>query len=170
VSIEVRRLQPDDDHIHAGAIVRASYEALPGHPADPAYDALLADLPARWADVQVIVAVDDEASPPIVGCLSFVPAALGPHYEFDDLDATSFRYFGIAATHQGRGIGEAMVRWCIAETERLGRQRIRIHTLTNMLAAQRLYERLGFERDPTQDGNWGGIIGLSYVYRCATPP
>lgn len=33
-----------------------------------------------------------------------------------------------------------------------------------MTGAQRLYERMGFVRDPSLDADWGGIIGLSYVY------
>jgi ribosomal protein S18 acetylase RimI-like enzyme len=168
VSIVVRRIAPGDDLDRAGLIVRSAYEALPGHYDDPGYDQLLADVRGRRDEIDIVVAIDDQAPEPLVGCLSFLPAPGGKHYEFDDDDATSFRYFGVAATHQGRGVGETMVRWCIEETERLGRARIRIHTLVNMVGAQRLYERLGFVRDLSQDGDWGGIIGLSYVYHLRT--
>jgi predicted N-acetyltransferase YhbS len=55
-----------------------------------------------------------------------------------------------------------MVQWCVDEARRLGRSRLRIHTLTMMLGAQRLYERLGFVRDPAHDAEWDGIAGLAY--------
>ena len=55
-----------------------------------------------------------------------------------------------------------MVRWCIAEARRLGRSRLRIHTLTMMQGAQRLYERLGFVREPDHDADWDGVVGLAY--------
>jgi hypothetical protein len=35
-----------------------------------------------------------------------------------------------------------------------------------MPGAQRLYDRLGFVRDPAGDDNWDGIVGLAYVFHC----
>ena len=138
-----------------------SYLSLAGYPRDPEYDAKLGEVRARAHEADVVVGVlDDE----IVACLTFVPAHDNAHAEFDDLDATSFRYFGVDPRIHGRGVGSAMVDWCIAETRRLGRRRIRIHTLTMMDAAQRLYERFGFVRDPEHDRDWDGIVGLAYRF------
>lgn len=171
MTVVVRRVSDGDDLIRAGALVRAAYEALPGHPADPEYDSFVADVAGRVHESVVIVAVDDPAGadgPRIVGCLTFVPGSGNQHFEFDDDDAASFRYFGVDSTVQRRGIGEAMVRWCIDEARRGGRRRLRIHTLVNMVAAQRLYERIGFVRDPSTDEDWDGIIGLGYRYDIPT--
>ena len=99
----------------------------------------------------------------VVGCLTFVPGHDNPHAEFDDPEAASFRYFGVDPAVQGRGVGEAMVGWVVDESRRLGRRRIRIHTLVAMTGAQRLYERLGFVREPGLDEDWDGIVGLAYV-------
>ncbi len=160
MSIIVRPIEPDDDHHRAGAIVRHAYEWLPGHPADPDYDEALADLSNRLGDSEVIVAVDDTGD--VVGCLTFVTGPGTHHYEFDDPDAASFRYFGIDVARQGEGIGEAMVMWVLERARVLGRRRVLIHTLTNMHGAHRLYQRLGFVRDPAEDRDWDGIEGICF--------
>jgi ribosomal protein S18 acetylase RimI-like enzyme len=159
--MEVRRLRPTDDAARAGALLRSAYGRLADHEEGDPYHDVIADVSGRATDSHVVVAVDDDGS--IVGCLTFVPGPGDPDYEFDDPDAASFRYFGVDPGAQGRGIGEAMVGWVIGEATRLGRRRIRMHTLRSMHSAQRLYERLGFVRDPATDADWDGVIGLAYV-------
>lgn len=162
MTCQVRPLAAGDDLAEIGAVVQKAYFALPGYPRDDEYDQVLGDVVGRAGDLdtQVVVAVDDGR---IVGCLTFLPDPLSEHVEFDDPESAGFRYFGVDPAVQGRGVGEAMVQWCIEEARRLGRRRLRIHTLQSMPGAQRLYRRVGFERDPQFDENWGGIIGLSYV-------
>ena len=161
MSVEVRELEPDDDVEVAGAIVQAAYFRLPGYPRDDAYDVQLGEVTSRAIDSTVVVAVLDGR---LVGCLTYVADMSGPHGEFDDDEAASFRYFGVDPTAQGNGIGEAMVQWCIDTARTAGRTRIRIHTLESMPGAQRLYVRMGFERDPENDEDWDGIKGLALVY------
>ena len=163
MSLQVRELQPDDDAEAAGAIVQAAYFRLPGYPREDDYDAQLGQVAARALDSQVVVAV---LGGHLVGCLTYVAEMTGPHAEFDDNDAASFRYFGVDPAAQGKGVGEAMVQWCIDSALMDGRKRIRIHTLESMPGAQRLYLRMGFERDPENDENWDGIKGLAFVYHC----
>jgi len=140
-------------------VVQDAYFALDGYPRDEDYDRLLGEVAARAADADVVVAIVDDR---IVGCLTFVPGHDNAHAEFRDEGAASFRYFGVDPASAGLGVGEAMVRWCVDEARRLGRTRLRIHTLTMMHGAQRLYERLGFVRDPSYDEDWDGIVGLAY--------
>ena len=144
----------------AGYIVQRAYFALDGYPRDPEYDLALGDVASRMLDAVVVVALLDEA---VVGCLTYVDGPDNPHHEFDDADAASFRCFGVDPGVQGQGVGEAMVRWCIARARADGRRRLRIHTLVSMPGAQRLYERLGFRRDPGFDEDWDGIEGLAFV-------
>jgi len=158
-SIEIRRLAPGDDAARAGRIVQASYFALEGYPHDEVYDAILGDVATRAREADVVVALLDGE---LVSCLTFVADDANPHAEFRDPEGSSFRYFGVDPAAQGRGVGEAMVGWCVAEARRLGKRRLRIHTLTMMHAAQRLYERLGFVRDPSADEDWDGVVGLAY--------
>ncbi|MCY7299377.1 MAG: GNAT family N-acetyltransferase [Ilumatobacteraceae bacterium] len=163
MTLEVREMQPDDDRAAAGAIVQGAYFRLPGYPRDEEYDLLLGDVASRARDSCVVVAVLDGH---LVGCLTYVVDMSGPHGEFDDDDAASFRYFGVHPSVQGSGVGEAMVQWCIDTARVGGRHRLRIHTLESMPGAQRLYLRMGFLRDPDNDEEWDGIKGLAFVYHC----
>jgi ribosomal protein S18 acetylase RimI-like enzyme len=57
----------------------------------------------------------------------------------------------VAPAAQRRGVGESLVRACIERARATGRRRIVLHTGDWMTTAHRLYERLGFERDPSLD-------------------
>lgn len=156
----VRRVRRGDDLVLAGDIVRRSYFALDDYPHDEMYDHEIGDVPSRVEATEVIVAL---LRGRIVGCLTFVADHTNPHAEHGDPDAASFRYFGVDPDVSGRGVGEAMVRHVVDRSRRLGKKRLRIHTLTMMHAATRLYERLGFVRDPSHDDDWDGVEGVAYV-------
>lgn len=160
MSLEVRQAHAGDDLVAAGEVVRAAYFALPGYPRDPEYDEIIADVAARVADSTVVIALLDGR---LVGCLTYVPDHHDPHAEFDDPDGASFRYFGVLPDVQGRGVGQAMVQWCIDRARADGRRKILIHTLESMPSAQRMYQHLGFERVPDLDEDWDGIKGLGFV-------
>jgi GNAT superfamily N-acetyltransferase len=159
--VEIRRLRDTDDPAAVGELVRRAYAAIPGLHDDQEYAAALADVASRRHEVDVVVAVVDGRP---VGCLTFVTGPGTHHHEFDDPDAASFRYFGVDPDLQGAGVGGAMVRWCIDEARRLGRRRIRIHTLAAMTSAMRLYERLGFVRTPEFDEVWDDVDGIAYAF------
>ena len=111
MTLKVRELQPDDDAVEAGALVQGAYFRLPGYPRDDEYDLRLGDVASRAQDALVVVAVDDGQ---LVGCLTYLADMSGPHGEFDDADAASFRYFGVHPSAQGSGVGVAMVQCCNA--------------------------------------------------------
>lgn len=161
--VQIRRVTADDPPallVAAGRVVQQAYFALDGYPRDPHYDEMLGDVATRVREADVVIALDDAGE--VVSCLTFVADHTSPHAEHGDPGAASFRYFGVASSSAGHGVGTAMVQWCADEARRLGRARLRIHTLTMMHAAQRLYERLGFVRDPAHDEDWDGIVGLAY--------
>lgn len=163
MTLEIRRITDDDDDAAAGALVQQAYFQLPDYPRDPEYDRLLGDVAQRALEADVIVGIDDGR---IVACLTYVPDRHNVHAEFDDEHAAGFRFFGVDPSVQGTGVGKAMVRWCIAEARRSGREQLKIHTLESMPGAQRLYLHLGFRRDPDNDEDWDGIKGLAFVYDC----
>jgi len=160
MTLEIRPIRADDDHAAAGAVVQGAYARLDQVRPDDEYHRMLGEVTNRMLDSTVVVALDGGR---IVGCITFVEGPENPHFEFDDDHAASFRYFGVDPSVQGQGVGEAMVQWCIDAARADGKQRIRIHTLTSMPAAQRLYLRMGFRRDEANDEDWDGIIGLAFV-------
>ena len=155
----VRELRAGDDTEHLGRLIQAAYFGLPGYPREDEYDAEIADVAGR-RDKTVVVVADLDGR--LVGCLTYVPHPRERYAEHGDPDAATFRYFGVDPSMQGSGVGEAMVRWVLDRARADGRRRVLIHTLTSMRSAQRLYERLGFVRDPSHDEDWDGIAGLAY--------
>jgi ribosomal protein S18 acetylase RimI-like enzyme len=57
----------------------------------------------------------------------------------------------VAADARGRGIGVALVEECVARSRATGDVRLVLWTRRSMTSAQRLYERIGFERRPDRD-------------------
>jgi GNAT superfamily N-acetyltransferase len=158
--MNIRPLTRADDLAAAGEVVRRAYFSLPDYVRDEEYDVVIGDVAGRIDDVVVLGAFDGEA---ILGCLSFVPHHDGLHAEHGDPHAASFRYFGVDPVAQGRGVGKAMVSWVIDESRRLGKHRVFIHTIPCMQSAMRLYEGMGFVRDPEHDERWGDVDGWAYV-------
>jgi GNAT superfamily N-acetyltransferase len=146
----------------AGAVVQLGYFDLDDYPHDPHYDHEIGAVDERAGHSTIVVAVDDDGT--VLGCATYLAEHHHPDAEHDDPDAATFRYFAVAPAAQGRGVGGQIVRWLIDRARADGKARLRIHTLTMMDGAMRLYERLGFERDPSHDEQWDDVVGLGYVF------
>lgn len=162
MSLLVRPLAADDDIEVLGGIVRHAYLSIPDYPPDPEYDDALDKVAERAAHGRIVVAELDGA---LVGCLTFIDDPASDLYEWHDPAFTCIRMFGVSTTAQGRGVGAAMLQWCIDETRRLGRAGVGLHTIREMKVAQRLYERFGFVRRPEHDFVVPDTIGFAYEYR-----
>jgi ribosomal protein S18 acetylase RimI-like enzyme len=148
-----------DEYEAAGRLVLEAYRSL-GDEGDEFYEHELADVAGRAEASDVLVA---ELGGHVVGSVTYVDA-LKPLSEVDDPDSATIRMLGVATEARGRGVGEALTRECINRARETGRARVRLDTRPSMASAQRLYERLGFTRDPKHD--WSpapGIQLLSYV-------
>ncbi len=88
----------------------------------------------------------------IVGSVVLFPAKTDA-YEgaIDELDYPEIRMLAVAPEMQGNGVAAALVSECIDRTKARGYQAIGLHTGQFMAGAMRLYERLGFERQPQFD-------------------
>ena len=62
-----------------------------------------------------------------------------------------FRMLAVSARIRGGGTGEALVRACVDRATAEGAAALVLWTQPTMHAAQRLYARLGFVRDPSRD-------------------
>jgi len=70
---------------------------------------------------------------------------------------------GVAVAARGKGAGEALVRACIDRARTAGRRRLLLHTTAWMTTAHRLYERLGFHRDPALDLVFPDVSLIGYA-------
>jgi ribosomal protein S18 acetylase RimI-like enzyme len=155
--LEIRALTEDDDLDAFGQIVLASYLALPDMPREPDYEAELADVAARVRNGVVFGAFVDGTP---AGCVTFVADASSPHAEGLLPGESSFRMLGVDTAAQGRGIGEALTRRCLAEAVEVCSDAVFIYSGTWMHTAHRLYRRLGFEFVPERDWHFDSGIHL----------
>jgi len=161
VTLRVRPMAATDDPVRLGEIVRHAYLNIPDYPPDPEYDEML-DRVADRLDSGVIVVAELDGV--LVGCLTFVIDPSSDLFEWHDPAFTCIRMFGVDRSAQGSGVGSAMLHWCIDETRRLGRAGVGLHTITEMVTAQRMYERFGFVRRPEFDFNVPDTTGLAYEH------
>jgi ribosomal protein S18 acetylase RimI-like enzyme len=153
----IRPLTMDDDLDAFGRIVLDSSLALPDMPREPDYERELADVTARVRDAVVYGAFVGDTP---AGCVTFVADGSSPHAEGLLPGESSFRMLGVDTATQGRGIGEALTRRCVAEAAAIGSDAVFIYTGSWMHTAHRLYRRLGFEFVPERDWHLDPAIHL----------
>ncbi|WP_084512726.1 GNAT family N-acetyltransferase [Agromyces subbeticus] len=136
------RLMRSEETDLVAALVEGAYAS--DFELSEAYRADIAAVAERARDHQVWVAMDASsgallgtASTPVAG------AAISPLARAGELD---FRFLGVAAGARRRGIGELLVGHVLRLARIRGIDRVVLNTGPDMVAAQRLYERLGFER------------------------
>lgn len=147
----IRPARPDE-YATVGDLVVEAYRTLPD-PHDH-YEPRLRDVATRAATSVVLVAASEGR---LVGTVTYVPGP-GPDAEVQDPDAATIRMLGVAPEARGRGVGQALVEACIVKARGGGRRRVLLDTETTMTAARRLYERLGFRREPGHD--WSPVPGM----------
>jgi GNAT superfamily N-acetyltransferase len=75
------------------------------------------------------------------------------------------RLLAVDPQARGQGIGEALVERCIQSARAAGAGAVTLHTNDMMVAAVRLYLRMGFERVPELDFSpVGGVVIMGYRY------
>jgi len=80
------------------------------------------------------------------------------------------RLVAVDSAFRGRGIARALVEECIMRARASGATALGLHTSRSMHAAMRLYERMGFVRDPEHDFQPPGAeLVEGYLLRLADP-
>lgn len=126
------------------------------------YAAVLADATSRFRDAAILVAVDDAGT--VLGSVTVVHPGT-PYAEVSEPGELEFRMLSVSSSARGRGVGEALVRAVIDEARAAGASKVVLSSSEKMLAAHRLYERLGFTRLPGRD--WTPVPGvnlMAYAY------
>ena len=140
----------------AGAVVRAAYEA-DGLVEDD-YLAILADARDRARDAVVAVAVGSDGV--VLGSVTFtLPGSRWT--ELARAGQAEFRMLGVLPQARGRGVGGALVDWCLHRAEAAGAREVVISSAATMAAAHRLYTTRGFTRRPELD--WSPAPGIDLL-------
>lgn len=61
------------------------------------------------------------------------------------------RLLAVTPAARGWGIGKALMQACIAQARAAGKSALTLHTSDLMKTAKRMYEQMGFKRDPEMD-------------------
>ena len=151
LSLVIRPVRPGE-HDRVGELTVAAY-ARNRDVGD--YADVLRDVASRVESAEVLVAVGDDGT--VLGSVTNVPSG-GPYGEIARETEAEFRMLAVAPRAQGAGVGTALVRACIDDARRRGRERIVLSSGTWMTTAHRMYQRLGFARDPERD--WTPVPGV----------
>ncbi len=153
MTVEVREARPDEYPAVAELTV-AAYAALPGMGPLGAYGEELADLAGRGPTAVVLVAVDGHE---VLGDVTYYRRYADEMPKLADTlgDLAGFRMLATAPAAQGRGVGAALTLACVQRARAEGAPGIALHTTNLMQAAQRLYQRLGFDRWTALDASFG---------------
>ena len=127
--MRIHQVGPHEHDLHEalGALTVAAY--LPLHPefVENGYGEELADVAGRIANAVVLAALSDEGDE-LLGGVTYVPDRSSPLASFDADRAAGIRMLAVDPQSQRSGVGEALVRACIARAEAEGRAEILLHT------------------------------------------
>lgn len=143
-----------------GELTVAGYDAdghllRPDGTRDLAYAAWLADATTRARDAELVVAVSGSE---LLGTVTWCPPG-SPYRELSvSDDQGELRTLSVAPQARGRGIGGALVDWCLQEARRTSLEEVVLSSLPEMRTAHRLYLSRGFERRPASD--WSPYEGV----------
>jgi ribosomal protein S18 acetylase RimI-like enzyme len=143
----IREIRPDEYAALGEITVRAYADLL--SPDDTDYLAELRDVGSRAAAVPVLVAIDDDGR--VLGGVAYVPGPGTALSEGERDGEAGIRMLAVDPALTGRGIGRALAVACVDRARADGRSGMTLFTLPNMTIAHRLYESLGFRRDPDRD-------------------
>ncbi|MET9225075.1 GNAT family N-acetyltransferase [Lentzea sp. NPDC003310] len=122
------------------------------------YAKVLADSESRFRDAELLVAQDESGT--VLGSVTVVRPGT-PYAEISRPGELEFRMLAVTAAARGRGVGETLVRAVIDKAREAGATHVVLSSSEKMLAAHRLYERMGFTRLPDRD--WSPLPGFKLV-------
>lgn len=146
------------DHAAIAELTVAAYGADGQLDGDHDYDKHLRDVATRASSASMLVAVD--ADDMVLGAVTYVLP--GSEYaEVSRAGEAEFRMLAVAPAAQGRGVGEALARHCVARAAAEGCTAVVICVRDMAAPARRMYDRIGFTRAPELD--WSPYAGVNLL-------
>jgi cysteine synthase A len=144
--VEIRKARPEE-YPEVGAVLERAY----GHfyEIDDDYRDDLRHL-ERFDGLADVWAAFETGK--VVGALITPAAGLPSNYVVNPtLLEIGFRLLGVDPGHQGRGVARALIEFVVRLGRAGGARRLGVYSAAHMHPAHRLYERLGFTRQPWRD-------------------
>ncbi len=133
-------------------------------PADRAYS--IGNAGERAREAHLLVALDDVGR--VIGTVTLMTDR-SPFSQIARAGEAEVRLLAVAPAARGVGAGEALMRRCLQRAGLAGCEQMVLSTQPTMLAAHRLYERLGFMRAPERDWERPGSGRRMLVYTRLLP-
>lgn len=161
ISQSVRLARPDELG-DAGMLVASSFasfrRSLPSHIFEP-YVSDASDLASRQDEAEIAV-IEHERR--LAGTVTYYPDAAGEGMGWPSGFA-GLRTLAVSPIAQGHGYGRALCEWCVTRARRQGAAAIALHTASFMVSACRIYENIGFRRQPSHDLLASDVLGFDPV-------
>jgi ribosomal protein S18 acetylase RimI-like enzyme len=166
--IQIRAVRPEEYEETGGLTQRAYAEyARPGDPLWDNYFGMLADAGRRAAFATVLVAVAGER---IVGTATVELDRTIQGTEGLQPGQANIRLVAVDPGARGQGVGRRLVEACVQVARRAGKEVVTLHTIEQMVAAQRIYRSLGFQRDRSRDVELNPDLVLQAFRLPLSPP
>jgi Predicted acetyltransferase len=151
-TIEIRTARADEFEA-INSLTRLAYEQYATIMAPSAWEGLRSAIDAALAStdprIERIVALRNGQ---LVGSVMLFSPGLNLHKEANaGAEWPELRMLAVHPDERGKGLGRLLVEACIERVRANGGEWLGLHTSESLKAAIRLYERLGFERDPERD-------------------
>jgi len=161
VDVRLRDARPGDEAA-IREVTLASY-AQYAETLGPLWALYRENIVATLASVAPAEQIVAEAKGDIVGAVLLYPGGAvmseGPGAGPVATKWPEVRLLAVPPAERGRGIATALMRECARRARAVGAEALTLHTTDMMQAAVRLYERMGFARDPALD--WSPAPGLT---------
>lgn len=169
-TVIVRPAADDAEILAAGELTAQAYQADRLVEPQDAYLEELTDARRRAAEGVLLVAVlRDRDQDVVVGTITLAP--YGTSYaETAEPGEMELRMLAVAPEARGRGVAETIMRATTREAALRGYRRIVLATMEAMTTAQRLYDRLGWQRAPERDWNHEEVRLLVYTWQAPPGP
>lgn len=155
MSLEIRPVR-DEELDAVGELTVTAYRDGGFVTGGPYLD-VLRDTADRAAVTDVVVAVDGDD---LLGTVTLVGPEAPPQWRENNREqAGTVRMLAVAKSARGRGVGRALAQWCVDDARRRGWRELTLVTQPTMDAAHRIYEQVGFVRDPELDFVVEGVDG-----------
>jgi ribosomal protein S18 acetylase RimI-like enzyme len=168
--VEVRQVR-EDEFVQAGRVTALAYSefAPPGDQDWIEYLGEIADIGRRASKALVLVAVEEGR---VLGSATVELDRPLDDEGFRTLEegAAHLRMLGVDPSARRRGAARALVKGSLEAARTRGKHLMTLHTTTKMIGAQRLYESMGFERDPGNDHRFdSGFVLIAYRRSIESP-
>ena len=153
------RLARVEEYAAVGELTVAAYARFTLGPDDPYLDRLR-DTASRAAQAELWVAADGDR---LLGTVTSCPPG-SPWHELASDHEGEFRMLAVHPDARGRGVGTALARLCEERARAHGATAMVLSSLGEMTEAHRVYEALGYEREPERDWSPGrGVQLIAYA-------